>query len=104
MKTLLRLTTLTLLFGVAASIFSLSSLPTSVLACTTGWQYCETNGVRTPGGPGDRSGCSVRSYNPWDNPDVAAYVYTCSGTESTCYYVFRCPDGGGPLPEDPPQN
>ena len=99
MKTLLRLTMLALLFGVAASIYSLSSLPTSVSAsCTTGWQYCETNGQRTNGGPGDRSGCSVRSYNPWDNPDVAAYVYTCNGVETTCYYVFKCQEGGGDRP------
>lgn len=107
MKITLRLTLLSLIMSIAFTLYSLSSFFTPVKAfCQTGWNYCVLpDGTRRDGSPGNMSGCSVRSYNPWDNPDLAAYVYTCNKKETTCYYVFKCPSGDQtPEMEEPPQN
>lgn len=106
MKIVFRIVVLMFAVSTLISVYSLSSFTTTVNACRVGWNYCVLpDGTRREGSPGNMSGCSVRSYNPFDSPDVSAYVYTCDGSETTCYYAHRCPNGSGEFEtEEPPQN
>lgn len=85
--------TCVILVVLALSVTSLfSAMPTAHAEEMDGWGWCQSpTGQQTPGGPGNRSGCTVRFVSAIGWPDsgcMGTYEYTCQDGVTTCWYLW----------------